>query len=517
MAIERKEKSELSIEDLDRELIARAAQIPENKLFKFRDKEGTPERDAIVAQLKELYDPATSPSPDEALRHVCTEDLIKILKNMTWKEIKRGARGIWYGDARMDFYDITDGQIKENANSVAAICTKDNLIDDSRGFSILRVKNYWKTLNLCDSEPFHHQPIAVGRMTTGFLVAEDIIATAPHSVRESNVTDIRIVFGFKMEDPYTPVTRVPNENIYKGVEVIHRMYRKMKGNESDWALVKLDRKVEGRSKVMLSRKRIFCDQSIYVIGYPVGLPLKYAPGGRVLDINKAYFSADLDVYSDNAGSPVFNSDTHEVIGMVLYGDRRDFRWTGKCWTSVIYPRRNISSKGVQCTRISELIEYNNENNTDIDTSNSIFISYSHKDKKYLERLMVHLRPLQKKGIIDIWVDTKLKPGDKWKIEIENALKRARVAIILVSADFLASRFIVDNELPPLLQKAGLDGTRIIPVIVKPCRFPRDENLSMFQSINEPSKPIIKLSSAEREKIYDRISNEIEALMQKKGQ
>lgn len=112
---------------------------------------------------------------------------------------------------------------------------------------------------------------------------------------------------------------------------------------------------------------------------------------------------------------------------------------------------------------------------------------------------------------------KLKAGDKWKIEIENALKRARAAILLVSADFLASGFIVDNELPLLLKRAELEGTRIIPVIVKPCRFDRDKNLSMFQSINDPSKPIIKLSSAEREKIYDRISNEIEALMQKKEQ
>jgi V8-like Glu-specific endopeptidase len=356
MAGIRKPQSELSIKEIDRELIARAAQIPEEKLFKFKDREGTPERDAIVRQLKELYDSAASLSPDEALRHVCTQDLIKILKNMTWKETKRGGRGIWYGDARMDFCDIEDEEIKRNANSVAAICTKDSLIDESGGFSILKVKNYGKTFNLCDYEPFHHQPIAAGRMCTGFLVKEDMIATAYHFVRENIVTDLRIVFGFKMEDPYTSVTRVPNENIYSGVEVTDRVYRKIKGSESDWALVKLDRKVEGRSKVKLSRKRIFSDQPVYVIGYPCGLPLKYAPGAQVHDINKTFFGSHLDIYAGNSGSPVFSSDTHEVIGMVMHGDNRDFRWTGKCWISVIYPNRDICSKGAQCTMVSEFIK-----------------------------------------------------------------------------------------------------------------------------------------------------------------
>lgn len=126
--------------------------------------------------------------------------------------------------------------------------------------------------------------------------------------------------------------------------------------------------------------------------------------------------------------------------------------------------------------------------------------------------MVHLRPLEKGDLIDLWVDTKLKSGDKWKIEIENALKRARAAILLVSADFLASDFIVKNELPPLLKKAEFEGTRIIPVIVKLCRFTRDKNLSLFQATNDPLKPLIKLSSADREKIYDWISKEIEELM-----
>jgi V8-like Glu-specific endopeptidase len=126
-------------------------------------------------------------------------------------------------------------------------------------------------------------------------------------------------------------------------------------NRVDWELVKLDRKVKGQMIATLSKKDIFFDQSIYVIGHPVGLPLKYAPGARVGDIRGSYFTADLDVYSDNAGSPVFCSETHDVIGMVVRGDSRDFRWTGKGFMSVIYPNPVITSKGAQCTRVSEFI------------------------------------------------------------------------------------------------------------------------------------------------------------------
>jgi V8-like Glu-specific endopeptidase len=160
-----------------------------------------------------------------------------------------------------------------------------------------------------------------------------------------------------MSGPTAPVTEVAQKNIYKGVEILHRVYRSFRGDGSDWALVKLDRKVENRAKVVLSGKSTASGQSIYIIGYPCGLPLKYAPGANVSDIKEAYFSAYLDVYCGNSGSPVFNSDTHEVIGIVVRGDNQDFRWTGKGWLSVTYPNPDIDSNEPQCTRVSEFAEY----------------------------------------------------------------------------------------------------------------------------------------------------------------
>lgn len=139
----------------------------------------------------------------------------------------------------------------------------------------------------------------------------------------------------------------------------------------------------------------------------------------------------------------------------------------------------------------------------------VFISYSHHDNEYLDRLLVHLKPLEKEGLIDLWVDTRIRAGDRWKKEIELALQRATVAILLVSADFLASDFITDNELPPLLRKAEEGGTRIIPLIVRPCRFTRDKNLRHFQSINDPKLSLVLLSAGKQEIYYDRVAAEVE--------
>lgn len=139
----------------------------------------------------------------------------------------------------------------------------------------------------------------------------------------------------------------------------------------------------------------------------------------------------------------------------------------------------------------------------------VFISYCHEDRAFLHRLLVHLRPLEKKGLLELWADTKIRPGDDWKKEITDALSRAKVAILLVTADFLASDFIIENELPPLLTSAENEGVRIIPVILKPCRFLRDDNLSKFHAINNPDVPLMKLMDVEQEEIYARLAEAVE--------
>lgn len=140
--------------------------------------------------------------------------------------------------------------------------------------------------------------------------------------------------------------------------------------------------------------------------------------------------------------------------------------------------------------------------------NTVFISYSHADERWLKRLRVHLRPLERTGKIEVWDDTRITPGTRWRQEIKEALDSAKVAVLLVSADFLASDFIAENELPPLLKAAEKEGTIILPVILSPSVF-NDISLAQFQSVNAPSKPLLDMTKAQQEEVFVRIAQAIE--------
>lgn len=143
---------------------------------------------------------------------------------------------------------------------------------------------------------------------------------------------------------------------------------------------------------------------------------------------------------------------------------------------------------------------------------SVFISYSHADAPWLERLKRHLKPLVRDGVLDCWDDSRIRPGDDWRGEIRTALERAQAAVLLISADFYASDFIATDELPPLLSAAEARGIRILPLIVSPSRYARDAKLACFQSINPPDNPLIELSVAEQEEFLDRLAQHVETAL-----
>ncbi|PYY12864.1 MAG: hypothetical protein DMG60_23075, partial [Acidobacteria bacterium] len=88
-------------------------------------------------------------------------------------------------------------------------------------------------------------------------------------------------------------------------------------------------------------------------------------------------------------------------------------------------------------------------------ANRIFVSYSHNDRPWVDRLNAMLAPYLRnaESEVDLWEDTRIKPGELWDPEIKNALQRAGVGVALVSADFLASTYVMEKELPVMIQAA----------------------------------------------------------------
>ena len=142
----------------------------------------------------------------------------------------------------------------------------------------------------------------------------------------------------------------------------------------------------------------------------------------------------------------------------------------------------------------------------------VFISYSHADKEWLERLKRHLKPILREGSLNCWDDTHICPGDDWQQEIRVALNEAQAAVLLISASFFASDFIDENELPPLLTAAQEKGVRVLPLILSASRFSRDRDLARFQAFNSPDRPLNEMPEWEQEKVLERVAATIESIL-----
>jgi tetratricopeptide (TPR) repeat protein len=120
---------------------------------------------------------------------------------------------------------------------------------------------------------------------------------------------------------------------------------------------------------------------------------------------------------------------------------------------------------------------------------TVFISYSHKDEVWKDRLLPQLKTLQQLDRIVVWDDRKIDAGDKWYPEIKEAMEKARVAICLISPNYLASDFCVKEEVPFLLQRCEKEGVILIPILIKPCLWELHEWISETQMLPRDGKAI----------------------------
>jgi hypothetical protein len=127
---------------------------------------------------------------------------------------------------------------------------------------------------------------------------------------------------------------------------------------------------------------------------------------------------------------------------------------------------------------------------------SVFVSYSHEDEAWKDRVVQHLRVLQHQGDLDLWDDRRIVPGEPWHDAIWRALGSSSVALLLVSANSLTSEFILDKEVPELLRRRATEGLRLIPVILRPCAWRDVSWLASIQAFPRDGRPLSSLPEHE---------------------
>jgi hypothetical protein len=145
---------------------------------------------------------------------------------------------------------------------------------------------------------------------------------------------------------------------------------------------------------------------------------------------------------------------------------------------------------------------------------TVFISYSHKDKRWVMFLKEFLTVLEDEGLISFWDDSQIKAGDDWEKSIRKALDSARAAVLLVSQDFLNSAFIQEYELPNLLTAAKERGAKIFWIPISPSTvFDTHKEITAFQSpLGDVSKTLEELPKVKRKLAFVQISKNLNQVL-----
>ncbi|WP_299246271.1 toll/interleukin-1 receptor domain-containing protein [uncultured Aquimarina sp.] len=118
----------------------------------------------------------------------------------------------------------------------------------------------------------------------------------------------------------------------------------------------------------------------------------------------------------------------------------------------------------------------------------IFYSYSHKDESYRETLETHLAVLKRQNYIDGWHDRRIAPGDNWEDEINLNIQNAKIILLLVSSNFLASDYCYDSETIFALNQHDDKKCVVIPIIIKPCLW-KESSFSSLEVLPKDGKAI----------------------------
>jgi hypothetical protein len=133
----------------------------------------------------------------------------------------------------------------------------------------------------------------------------------------------------------------------------------------------------------------------------------------------------------------------------------------------------------------------------------VFISYSHLDRLWLDELVQYMEPLRRNHTVNMWSDRDIHPGADWLHEIETALARAKVAVLLASPAFLSSSFIMERELPAILEAHGRGDLTVIWFAVKAYMYEMTP-LNSIQAAHDPAYPLDRLDETAKQDVLMKV-------------
>lgn len=149
------------------------------------------------------------------------------------------------------------------------------------------------------------------------------------------------------------------------------------------------------------------------------------------------------------------------------------------------------------------------------TRRKLFISYSHKDARWLRPVREQLEVLEKTGALDIFEDSQIEAGAKWYDRLEQEMLQSDVALFLISATFLSSDFIRNEEVPRLLDRYKSAGAILYPLLLRDCAWQEVSWLREIQMRPQTARPVLSFKGAARDKCLADVAREIAYLLRER--
>ena len=246
-----------------------------------------------------------------------------------------------YGeDNRKEVSAVDDQRLRKSSKSVALLARTSALQPAGAGYR-LRYRSLQEEYGVCKEERFAEQP-AVGHCSS-FLVRDDIIVSAGHCLYSAHCKDTAVIFDYNSSQDKFPYFE--RDKVYFCQQVLR--YRINSHTGEDYAVMRLDRPVRGRTPLQLqTNSDLERGDRLYVIGHPLGLPLKISDQAYVRRNSRSkYFITNTDTYDVSSGSPVFNAETHLVEGVLARGNS-DFQRHNGCQRSRVCKDKDCDGEDV---------------------------------------------------------------------------------------------------------------------------------------------------------------------------
>ncbi len=257
-----------------------------------------------------------------------------------------------YGDDNRKDLEDAPSEHKSLAKSTAALIANSYLTKKFNSYT-LDAPTLAEQDGVCPSEKFRDQPAAA--ICSGTLIGPDLMLTAAHCYTSGAIcANASWVFHYKAnkENKYN----FEKNDVYRCKEIVYKAFDIENGH--DFAIVKLDRKVKGVRPVHL---RQFGSPALHtpliLIGHPRGLPTKIADDSWVNEVNHNILMTNVDAYTGNSGSGVFNAETGELEGILSFGNE-DYKEDEEesCFLSQVYQMQDGGEAVMKIDPVREFLK-----------------------------------------------------------------------------------------------------------------------------------------------------------------